>query len=93
MQTRVQKWGNGLGLPILRGLAEEVGPVAGTEVSLSAKDGELVVKPALPSRLSPDVLLVGLSESNIHNMATHRTRHRRSRVPSGLLCLQIIAAR
>ena len=36
---------------ITRGLAEEVGLGAGTEVSLTAKDGELVVKPALPTRL------------------------------------------
>ena len=43
MQTRVQKWGNSLGVRIPRGLAEEVGLGAGTEVSLSTKDGELVV--------------------------------------------------
>ena len=42
MQTKVQKWGNSLGVRIPRGLAEEVGLGAGTEVSLTAKDGELV---------------------------------------------------
>ena len=47
MQTRVQKWGNSLGVRIPRGLAEEVGLGAGTEVSLSAKDGELVVSELL----------------------------------------------
>ena len=57
MQTRVQKWGNSLGLRIPRGLAEEVGLGAGSEVSLSAKDGELVVKPSVPARLSLDDLL------------------------------------
>ena len=67
VQTRVQKWGNSLGVRIPRGLAEEVGLGAGTEVSLSAKDGELVVKPALPTRLSLDDLLAGVSESNIHS--------------------------
>jgi len=67
MQTRVQKWGNSLGVRIPRGLAEEVGLGAGTEVSLSAKDGELIVKPALPARLSLDDLLAGVSESNIHS--------------------------
>ena len=51
---------------IPRGLAEEVGLVAGTEVSLSSKDGQLVVTPALPARLSLDDLLAGVSESNIH---------------------------
>ena len=46
MQTKVQKWGNSLGVRIPRGLAEEVGLGAGTEVSLSAKDGELVLRPS-----------------------------------------------
>ncbi len=67
MQTRVQKWGNSLGVRIPRGLAEKVGLVAGTEVSLSSKDGQLVVTPALPTRLSLDDLLAGVSESNIHS--------------------------
>jgi antitoxin MazE len=67
MRTRVQKWGNILGVRIPRGLAEEVGLVAGTEVSLSSKDGQLVVKPALPTGFSLDDLLAGVSESNLHS--------------------------
>lgn len=67
MQTRVQKWGNSLGVRIPRGLAEQVGLGAGTEVSLSAKDGELIVKPALPTRLSLDELLAGVSDGNLHS--------------------------
>jgi len=67
MQTRIQKWGNSLGVRIPRGLAEEVGLGAGTEVSLSAKSGELVVKPAVPSRLSLEDLLAGVSEDNLHS--------------------------
>lgn len=67
MQTRVQKWGNSLGLRIPRGLAEQIGLGAGTEVSLSAKDGELVVKPSLPMRLSLDDLLEGVTADNLHS--------------------------
>ena len=52
---------------IPRGLAEEVGLVAGTEVSLSSKGGQLVVTPALPTRLRLDDLLAGVSEGNIHS--------------------------
>jgi antitoxin component of MazEF toxin-antitoxin module len=40
MQTKVQKWGDSLGVRIPRGLAEEVGLGAGAEDSLTAKDGE-----------------------------------------------------
>ena len=66
MRTRVQKWGNSLGLRIPRGLAEEVGLGAGTEVSLRAKDGELVIKPSVPERLSLADLLAEVSEANLH---------------------------
>jgi mRNA interferase MazF len=45
------RWCNSLGVRIPRGLAEEVGLGAGTEVSLTAKDGELVLRPAVPSDL------------------------------------------
>ena len=67
MQTQVQKWGNSLGLRILRSLAEQIGLGAGTAVSLSAKDGELLVKPARPTRLSLDELLAEVSDSNLHS--------------------------
>lgn len=66
MQTKVQKWGNSLGVRIPRGLAEEVGLGAGTEVSLTAKDGELVLRPAVPSRLRLEDLLAGVTPENIH---------------------------
>jgi antitoxin MazE len=66
MQTRVQKWGNSLGVRIPRGLADEVGLGAGTEVSLIAKDGELVLRPFLPSRLRLADLLAGITPENIH---------------------------
>jgi antitoxin MazE len=66
MQTRVQKWGNSLGVRIPRGLADEVGLGAGTEVSLTAKDGELVLRPSLPSRLRLADLLAGITPENIN---------------------------
>lgn len=52
---------------IPRGLAEEVGLGAGSEVSLTVKDGELVVKPSVPARLSLDDLLAEVSEENLHS--------------------------
>jgi antitoxin MazE len=66
MQTKVQKRGNSLGVRIPRGLAEEVGLGAGTEVSLTAKDGELVLRPSLPTRLRLQDLLSGITPANIH---------------------------
>ncbi len=66
MQTKVQKWGNSHGVRIPRGLAEEVGLGAGTEVSLTAKDGELVLRPSVPCRLRLEDLLAGVTPENIH---------------------------
>ncbi len=59
--------GNSLGVWIPRGLAEQIGLAAGAEVSMSAKDGELVVKPALPKRLGLDDLLAGVTAGNLHS--------------------------
>jgi antitoxin MazE len=66
MQTKVQKWGNSLGVRIPRGLAEEVGLGVGAEVRLTAKDGELVLSPAVPSRLRLADLLEAITPENIH---------------------------
>jgi antitoxin MazE len=66
MQAKVQKWGNSLGVRIPRGLAEEVGLGAGTEVGLTAKDGELVLRSSLPNRLRLPDLLVGITPGIIH---------------------------
>jgi antitoxin MazE len=67
VRTKVQKWGNSLGVRIPRGLAEEVGLGAGTEVSLTAKDGELVLRPSVPSRLRLADLLASVTQENIHS--------------------------
>jgi antitoxin MazE len=66
MQTKVQKWGNSLGVRIPRGLAKESGLGAGTEVSLTAKDGQLILRPSLPTRLRLSDLLAGITPENIH---------------------------
>jgi antitoxin MazE len=66
MQAKIQNWGNSLGVRIPRGLAEEVGLGAGNEVSLSAKDGELVLRPSVPSRLRLEDLLADVTPENIH---------------------------
>ena len=54
------------GVRIPRGLAEEAGLGAGTEVSLIAKVGELVLRPSLPTRLRLSDLLAGITPENIH---------------------------
>lgn len=45
MQTKIQKWGNSLGLRIPRAFAKEAGVAAGVEVDLSIRDGKLIISP------------------------------------------------
>jgi len=47
-------------------LAKEVGLADGTEVSLIVKDGELVFRPTLPSRLRLVDLLASVTPENMH---------------------------
>ena len=54
------------GVRIPRGLAEEVGLGAGTEVSLIAMDGELILRPSLPTRPLLSDLLAGITPENNH---------------------------
>ena len=45
MRTKIQKWGNSLGLRIPKSFAAETGVEAGSDVDLSVQDGELIVRP------------------------------------------------
>lgn len=67
MQTKIQKWGNSLGLRIPKSFAAEARVVAGSTVDLSIKDGDLVVKPVRRRRYDLRELLKGISSRNIHH--------------------------
>ena len=66
MRTKVQKWGNSLGLRIPKAFAEEVAVEEGAAVDLSVADGNLVVRPVRQRRFELGELLAGVSESNLH---------------------------
>jgi antitoxin MazE len=48
MRTKVQKWGNSLGVRIPKALAEQASVAEGTSVYLSVEDGEIVLRPVVP---------------------------------------------
>jgi antitoxin MazE len=66
VQTKIQKWGNSLGLRIPRSFAEEAGVGAGSEVDLSIQDGDLVVKPARRRKYRLKELLLKITAKNVH---------------------------
>jgi antitoxin MazE len=66
VQTKIQRWGNSLGLRIPRSFAEEAGVGAGSEVDLSIQDGDLIVKPTRRRKYRLKELLRKITVENIH---------------------------
>lgn len=66
VQTKIQRWGNSLGLRIPRSFAEEAGVGAGSEVDLSVQDGDLVVKPVRRRTYQLKELLRQVTAKNLH---------------------------
>ena len=66
MQTRIQKWGNSLGLRIPRSFAAEAQVNEGAAVDLSVENGTLLVRPLRVRKYSLDQLLRKVSRRNLH---------------------------
>ena len=64
MRTKIQRWGNSLGLRIPKPFAEEVGLADDAEVELSLAEGALLVR--LAQSWTLDELLQRVTESNLH---------------------------
>ncbi len=66
MITRIQKWGNSLGLRIPKNIAQDAGVEVGTTVNLTLKDGQLIVSPARNRSYDLKHLLEKVTPENIH---------------------------
>lgn len=66
MQTRIQKWGNSLGLRIPRSFAAEVQVNAGSPVDLSVENGRLLVRPLRARKYELADLLRKVTPRNAH---------------------------
>jgi antitoxin MazE len=66
MRTKIQRWGNSLGLRIPRSFAEEAGIGVGSEVDLSIQDGDLLVKPARRRTYQLEELIRKITAKNLH---------------------------
>lgn len=65
MRTKVQRWGNSLGVRIPSPYAEETGLAEQSEVEISVAGGALLIRLATRS-FTLEELLTGVTESNIH---------------------------
>ena len=66
MQTKIQKWGNSLGLRIPRSFAAEAQVEEGATVDLSVEKGRLLVRPLRVRKYSLNALLRKVSRRNLH---------------------------
>jgi antitoxin MazE len=67
METKVQKWGNSLGVRIPRSVAAEARLSAGSAVQISAQDDAIVIRPVSRLRYSLAELLKGVKRGNLHS--------------------------
>ncbi len=66
MLTKVQKWGNSLGLRIPKPFAAEARVEAGSAVDISVADGGLVVRPVRRPKYALSELLGKVKPQNLH---------------------------
>jgi antitoxin MazE len=66
MRTKIQKWGNSLGLRIPKALAEQISVEEGASVEITVSRGGLLIRPA-GKRYSLKDLLEGVNPSNRHD--------------------------
>jgi antitoxin MazE len=78
MKTRLQRWGNSLGIRIPKTFAEETGLDTGSLVDLSVDSrGRLVIEPVRGPKYELAALLDGITDENLHPEAgTGRRRGR-----------------
>lgn len=67
MRTKIQKWGNSLGLRIPKSFAEEVSVEAGSTVDITVDRGRLIVRLARHPTYRLEDLVVRIKKSNLHD--------------------------
>ena len=67
MVTKIQKWGNSLGLRIPKSFAKEAGVEDGSAVDISIQGDRLVIKTIRSVKYELDDLVSQIREDNLHD--------------------------
>ena len=67
MQTKVQKWGNSLGVRIPRALADQAHIGEGAVVEIEERDGTIVTQQVAPKEYALDGFVAGITDENRHD--------------------------
>lgn len=68
MHTKIQRWGNSLGLRIPKAFAEETQVKAGSIVDIAVEGSELVIRPIRPRRYDLASLVKAITAKNVHEV-------------------------
>lgn len=66
MVTKIQRWGNSLGLRIPKAVASGAKVQEGTEVTLAVSHGRLIVAPVRQRAYDLETLLARVTRKNLH---------------------------
>ena len=64
MKTRVQKWGNSLGVRIPKSFAVEIGIDRDSSVQMMIEEGAIMIVPEREAAWTLDALLAGVTDDN-----------------------------
>jgi antitoxin MazE len=67
MTSKIQKWGNSLGIRIPKNIADSIELHENAEVEIEVKDGAILIFPKNKS-YTLSSLLSGINKSNLHKM-------------------------
>jgi len=65
MSTKIQKWGNSLGVRLPKSVVEQSNLTENSEVEVESKDGVIIIFPS-KKKYSLDSLLSKITPSNLH---------------------------
>ena len=66
MVTKIQRWGNSLGLRIPKSFAKDAGVKEGSPVDISIEGDRLIIQPVRPARYELKDLVSEIREDNLH---------------------------
>ncbi|MDC1205383.1 AbrB/MazE/SpoVT family DNA-binding domain-containing protein [Candidatus Pacebacteria bacterium] len=66
MKTKIQKWGNSLGVRLPKNIAEQKSLKEGLRVSVVLKNNQIVIEP-VEDEITLESMLSDVSTDNIHN--------------------------
>jgi antitoxin MazE len=65
MKTKIQKWGNSLGVRLPKSITEQKDLREGHGVSVELRNGQIVIE-KIDDDISLELLLQGISKENVH---------------------------